>query len=140
MPQVSTFTTPVIPSRSDQWHSSVRGARSLKLIAGLLLVFLFSVATGAGAQVIDAAPPESGTQTSTDQTSAAPATNSATSENPEESSASSSTASGLGTTTSLSADQIMTILQQDPDVVIEVKSLVADRMQGQGVQVDANDI
>jgi protein involved in polysaccharide export with SLBB domain len=40
----------------------------------------------------------------------------------------------------LSADRIIELLQQDPDLVVELKSLMADRMQGQGVQITANDI
>ncbi|MDW5265155.1 MULTISPECIES: SLBB domain-containing protein [Acidobacteriaceae] len=42
--------------------------------------------------------------------------------------------------TSLSADQIINILQRSPDLVVELKSELADRMQQQGVQIDPNDI
>jgi protein involved in polysaccharide export with SLBB domain len=45
-----------------------------------------------------------------------------------------------GTRSSLSADQIINILQQSPDLVEELKSQLADRMQQQGIQTDANDI
>jgi protein involved in polysaccharide export with SLBB domain len=45
-----------------------------------------------------------------------------------------------GTRTALSADQIDNILQQSPDLVEELKSQLADRMQQQGMQIDANDI
>ena len=45
-----------------------------------------------------------------------------------------------GQRTSLSADQINSILQQSPDLVEELKSQLADRMQQQGIQMDANDI
>jgi protein involved in polysaccharide export with SLBB domain len=41
---------------------------------------------------------------------------------------------------SLSSDQIIQILQQNPDLVVELKSQVADRLQQQGTQIDANDI
>ncbi len=41
---------------------------------------------------------------------------------------------------SLSSSQIIDILQQNPDLVLELKSQVADRMQEQGTQIDANDI
>jgi protein involved in polysaccharide export with SLBB domain len=41
---------------------------------------------------------------------------------------------------SLSANQIIDILQQNPDLVLELKSQVADRMQEQGMQIDANEI
>jgi protein involved in polysaccharide export with SLBB domain len=40
----------------------------------------------------------------------------------------------------LSADQITSILQQNPDLVTELKSQLADRLQQQGIQIDANDI
>jgi len=40
----------------------------------------------------------------------------------------------------LSSDQIINILQQSPDLVVELKSELADRMQQQGVQIDPNDI
>jgi protein involved in polysaccharide export with SLBB domain len=39
-----------------------------------------------------------------------------------------------------SAEQINAILEQNPDLVVELKSRLADRMQQQGVQIDANDI
>ena len=42
--------------------------------------------------------------------------------------------------TSLSADQITAILEQSPDLLIELKSQLADHMQQQGIQIDANDI
>ena len=41
---------------------------------------------------------------------------------------------------SLSSSQIIDILQQNPDLVLELKSQVADRMQEQGMQIDANEI
>ncbi len=51
--------------------------------------------------------------------------------------------SGVSSSTSsfvLSSDQIIDILQQNPDLVLELKSQVADRLQEQGRQIDANDI
>jgi protein involved in polysaccharide export with SLBB domain len=53
---------------------------------------------------------------------------------------SSTNTSDLTTKGSLSSDQIINILQQNPDLVVELKSQVADRMQEQGKQIDANDI
>jgi protein involved in polysaccharide export with SLBB domain len=41
---------------------------------------------------------------------------------------------------SLSSEQIITLLQQNPDLVLELKSQVADRMQEQGRQIDVNDL
>jgi protein involved in polysaccharide export with SLBB domain len=40
----------------------------------------------------------------------------------------------------LSADQIVTILEQSPDLVVELKSQLADRMQQQGTQIETSDI
>jgi len=45
-----------------------------------------------------------------------------------------------GSRTALSADQINNILQQSPDLVVELKAQLADRMQQQGVQIDPNEI
>jgi protein involved in polysaccharide export with SLBB domain len=47
---------------------------------------------------------------------------------------------GLTPQTALSAEQIINILQESPDLVVELKSELADRMQQQGVQVDPNQI
>ena len=40
----------------------------------------------------------------------------------------------------LSSNQIIQILEQSPDLVVEIKSQVADHLQQQGTPVDANDI
>ena len=53
---------------------------------------------------------------------------------------SSTIAGNLTPSSSLSSGQIIDILQQNPDLVLELKSQVADRMQEQGMQIDANDI
>ncbi|HEY6766419.1 MAG TPA: SLBB domain-containing protein, partial [Candidatus Sulfotelmatobacter sp.] len=45
-----------------------------------------------------------------------------------------------GTGTALPADQIIQILQQNPDLLAEVKDQVAQRLQQQGTQVQASDI
>ncbi|HZP06371.1 MAG TPA: SLBB domain-containing protein [Terracidiphilus sp.] len=51
------------------------------------------------------------------------------------------TASGSASSSSvLSADRIVDILEQNPDLTVELKSLVADRMQTQGAQISANDL
>jgi hypothetical protein len=46
----------------------------------------------------------------------------------------------LAAPASLSSDQITHILQQNPDLVVELKSQVADHLQQQGTPIDANDI
>jgi protein involved in polysaccharide export with SLBB domain len=50
------------------------------------------------------------------------------------------TSGEIGSATTLPAAQIITILQQRPEVVVELKSLLADQMQQQGVQVQPDDI
>ncbi len=40
----------------------------------------------------------------------------------------------------LSSNQIINVLQQDPDLLQELKSQLADRLQQQGLQIDPNDI
>jgi len=47
---------------------------------------------------------------------------------------------GMAQNAALSSDQIINILQQSPDLVLELKSQLALRMQQQGVQMDPNDI
>jgi protein involved in polysaccharide export with SLBB domain len=47
---------------------------------------------------------------------------------------------GLAPQSTLSAEQITNILQQSPDLVLELKAQLADRMQLQGIQVDITDI
>lgn len=45
-----------------------------------------------------------------------------------------------GSRTALPSDQIINILQESPDLGLELKSQVADRMQRQGVQIEPDDI
>lgn len=47
---------------------------------------------------------------------------------------------GLTPQTALSAEQIINILQERPDLVVELKSELTDRMQQQGVQIDPSQI
>src|SRR5579859_2016174 len=48
--------------------------------------------------------------------------------------------SGMVAPGTLSSDQIISILEQNPDLVVELKSQMADRLQQQGTSIDANDI
>jgi protein involved in polysaccharide export with SLBB domain len=57
-----------------------------------------------------------------------------------ESDSSGSTGSQLNQQTSLTAPQIISILQQKPDLVEELKSMVADQLQQQGVPTQADSI
>lgn len=46
----------------------------------------------------------------------------------------------LTTPVTLTSEQIISILQQSPDLVVEVKAMMAARLQDQNDQIDANDI
>jgi protein involved in polysaccharide export with SLBB domain len=52
----------------------------------------------------------------------------------------SATSLGGGASAPLSADQIFTVLQQQPDALIELKSLMADMAQQQGATIQADSI
>ncbi len=60
--------------------------------------------------------------------------------NPSADTDSSTGLAGMTSPRALSADQIVNILQESPDLVVELKSELADRLQRQGVQIDPNDI
>ncbi len=51
-----------------------------------------------------------------------------------------SSASQFNQRNSLTASQIISILQQKPELVVELKSLVADQLQQQGIQTQADSI
>jgi protein involved in polysaccharide export with SLBB domain len=74
-----------------------------------------------------AAPVTSPGSSTTDTTSSAPDTTS-------------SSTSPFNQRSSLTASQIITILQQRPELVVELKSLVADQLQQQGIQTQADSI
>jgi protein involved in polysaccharide export with SLBB domain len=89
-----------------------------------------------------AASPTSTTMTSqSDQSNSGTALEGAS--NDEDDREDTNASSGIGDPThqaTLSSDQIIDILQQSPDLVMELKSQLADRMQQQGVQLDPNEI
>jgi protein involved in polysaccharide export with SLBB domain len=62
------------------------------------------------------------------------------SENPVDDRDTSGNSSSLAAPLTLPSEQIVDILQKDPDLVVELKSLVADCLQQQGAQIEANDI
>src|ERR1700757_2377654 len=53
---------------------------------------------------------------------------------------SSSSASQLNQRNSLTASQIISILQERPELTVELKSVVADQLQQQGIQIQADSI
>ncbi len=92
----------------------------------LRVVALLALCGSALAQQV-AAPVNSPLSSSTDTTSSAP-------------DASSSSTSPFNQRGSLTASQIIAILQQRPELVVELKSVVADQLQEQGIQTQADSI
>jgi protein involved in polysaccharide export with SLBB domain len=95
----------------------------------LILAVLFALCGSAFAQ--QATPPASSPLSSTTDT---------TSSTSSDSDTNSSSGSQLGQRSSLTAAQITLILQQKPELVVELKSLVADQLQQQGVPAQADSI
>ncbi len=98
------------------------------------LVVLFALWGSAFAQQVTP-PASSPLSSTTDTTSSDSDSNSSSS-----SSSSISSGSQLGQRSSLTAAQITLILQQKPELVVELKSLVADQLQQQGVPAQADSI
>jgi protein involved in polysaccharide export with SLBB domain len=93
------------------------------------LAVLFALCGSAFAQ--QATPPASSPLSSTTDT---------TSSTSSDSDTNSTSGSQLGQRSSLTAAQITLILQQKPELVVELKSLVADQLQQQGVAAQADSI
>jgi protein involved in polysaccharide export with SLBB domain len=104
-----------------------------------LLPFLFfvSLIAAAGQAPTSSALPQGQVQSGSSN-SAWPLTgpNDTANENSDQSGA----ANNLSQSAPLSADQIVSILEQNPDLLLELKSQLADRFQQQGMQVEAADI
>jgi protein involved in polysaccharide export with SLBB domain len=71
---------------------------------------------------------------------AASSDNSTRSDNSTEDLSGTSKTSGPLAAVTLSSDQIINILERNPDLVMEFKSQMADRLQQQGTPIDASDI
>ena len=154
MPRSISFTASANIVPSQQPCLSIGVARVTRMgcfaAAWILAVSSVTVARPAYGQIM-AAP--SSTQTAGDATTAGSTTTdsptgdsgnglTAMSADSQDSGDDSQASTGLSHApqTALSADQIVNILQQSPDLVVELKSELADRMQQQGVQIDPNDI
>jgi protein involved in polysaccharide export with SLBB domain len=124
--------------------------RLLVLVAGAVSLSSFGVA-----QQMPANNSPSGAQSSTDvgsSTTAIPfggsssatavpfGSSSGSADNSSNSSATATFSNLNGPGAPLPADQIIQILQQNPDLLEEIKSQAADRLQQQGTQVQATDI
>ena len=120
---------------------------SIRIFRTILLALIFAVGVSSVARTGEAQEPlgsnsaPNASQSSPNEDSSAAAVAFGGNSNSADDLSSSTTLSNLNAPgTSLSGDQIMQMLQEDPDLLMEVKSQVADRMQQQGMQIDANDI
>ncbi|HWH61048.1 MAG TPA: SLBB domain-containing protein [Terriglobales bacterium] len=128
--QASNNLTPSRPSRAGCFAAAL-----------ILAISVSNVALSAyGQATIDPTSTQTAAQSQTgDNNVSESATTSAESDDTEEAGRSTGSA-GLTSQTALSAEQIINILQESPDLVVELKSELADRLQQQGVQIDPNQI
>lgn len=149
MPQSYIFAVAERMSRNCQLHWGVRGTRLLRAVfvasAATLIFFLVAQPCASG-QVPTGAPSTQSTAQPSGSEGASPeeetpiGNENSGSENSEDQSVSLPAGGTLSQPLALSADQIITLLQENPDLVVELKGFIADRLQEQGRQVDANDI
>ena len=120
-----------------------RASFSHGVIAASLLGIAVVLMQAAQAQ---GALPSSSSQSATQQTSGSTSSSvfgglgSLQNDSAQDGSSNLSSANSLAVPATLSSDQIIHILQQNPDLVVELKSQVADRLQQQGTPIDVNEI
>lgn len=141
MTQPSTFAGVINMNRSQHSYRGVRLSRAALSAAASMLTFFLMMAAAANGQTSFASPSTQSVAQASGSEDGSPAT---TVTDASESSADNrsrlTSTSDLTNPVTLSSDQIINLLQQNPDLVVELKSQVADRMQEQGKQIDANDI
>lgn len=111
--------------------------------AAVILAILFSAGRSAYGQMPSAPSTSQGdAQLQPDSTSDAVISDDSDDSEDSGSDSNTSTSSGSAAApqSALSADQIINILQQSPDLVMELKTELSDRLGQQGVQIDPNDI
>ena len=142
MPQSSTSSREVNIVRNYRSPVVAYCGRMLRLsvLAIYMLMFALIPVAAVHGQVLGSSPLDSGVQFGGGLSNPLATTGSTTIQNPEFDRGSSGSSSSLQVPTTLSSDQIIQILQQNPDLVVELKSQVAGRLQQQGTQIDANDI
>ena len=143
MPQPSTFADAVNMTRSQLSHASGHFARMSRVAvfaaASMLLFFFITEAAVNGQTPFAPTSTQSIAQPSGNESSAA-TTMTDDSGNSGDDRDRQTNIGGLTNPGVLSSDQIIDILQQNPDLAVELKSQVADHMQEQGTQIDPNDI
>jgi protein involved in polysaccharide export with SLBB domain len=146
MPQSSKVSSAINILRSYRPRGMAHCDRRSLLVASMLIFAFIPVATVHGQAPFGSSQPDNAVQPGGGVSSPLTA-GSATNQAPEDSRSVSENSSSLQPPStfsqgqsSLSSDQIIQILQQNPDLVVELKSQVADRLQQQGTQIDPNDI
>lgn len=144
MPQFAAFARASRMVRNDYSHVSLYYGRMLRLaLLGTLsiLAFIFFFRAAAHGQVPFAPSPlQSTPQTSADEGSGGGTTGSTDSEDSHDNRDAFTSSNSSTVPLALSSNQIIHVLQQNPDLVVELKSQVANRLQEQGTQIDPNDI
>jgi protein involved in polysaccharide export with SLBB domain len=144
MPQPFTFVDAVNITRSQPSHVSAYRAGMARMpffaAASILTFFFITGATANGQTPSSSVSAQRTAQPAGSEDSSGAPTIPGDSEKFGDDRTSSSNTSDFTAPLSLSSNQILDILQQNPDLVLELKSQVADRMQEQGRQIDANDI
>jgi len=132
-----------MPASQNQYAFVDRPSRGLRTLWSLVTVagMIVALCKVGQAQGAFAPPPtQSASQSSSDGPGSNSTSLSSDGTGPAQDGNSSSTLGGATAPLHLSSNQIIQILEQSPDLVVEVKSQVADHLQQEGTPVDANDI
>lgn len=129
-------------THSERSHTGCQRVPADRVAVFALVVALVLSASARAQLPMAPSPGPEGTQSS--ETQSRPSSTSpfddATNPSEDRGFPSASSSSVRVASSSLSADKIIGLLQANPDLTVEIKSQVADRLQEQGAQVDANDI
>ena len=139
MPQAASFVVTASVHPRKQFSKNQAPTRASRILCGpvaLILAIAASTVSSStyGQTTADPTSTQTATQSRIDDIGGGPQSNDA--EGGERSAGS----AGLTSQTALSAEQIINILQESPDLVVELKSELADRMQEQGAQIDRDQI
>lgn len=144
MPQSASFAVTASISSSRQSSRVFATARASWMVCfAAALILAISVSTVAppayGQATVDPTSTQTAPESQTGDINGGSAATSADSDDSADRDSSTGLA-GTSPPTALSADQIINILQESPDLVVELKSELADRLEQQGIQIDPNDI
>ncbi len=145
MPQSARFavTASIGPrQRSGKISVPARGVRNNCFAAALIVaISAFTAALPAyGQATADPASTQTAAQSQTDGIGSGGLTAMSSESDDTEDGGRSTSSAGLPPQTALSAEQIINVLQENPDLAVELKSELAERMQQHGVQIDPNQI